>query len=83
MGRELLSSGVQEAPMVRLPFEVALALGVDRAREFEMEHGPLSSAESDPSGRVVVPVSWQQFMPEPVTYRAKRDVAIATFGSRS
>ena len=55
--------------MVGPLLDIAHSLGVDRTGEFELEHGPGTSSGSDPSGRVVVPVSWQEFMPELVIYR--------------
>ena len=55
--------------MVSPLLDIAHSLGVDRTGEFEMEHGPGTSSGSDPSGRVVVPVSSQEFMPELVIYR--------------
>lgn len=70
MDRCLLPSGVEEASVVCPLIELALAFGMHGSGEFEMEHGPGPSSGGDPSGRVVVPVSCPEFMPELVIYQA-------------
>jgi hypothetical protein len=67
--RAQLAPGLVQSAKVLAIGSAAGSFGVGKSGEFqELVHGRGSSGSGDRADRVVVPVSWPMYMPEPVIY---------------